>query len=337
MNRVKHKTPGSLRAAAFAATLLMLFSLAACSGGSNADFVLNEEAVTLEVGDTCQLSVSAKGLRGYSVTWETSSENVATVDEDGLVTALTSGTATVSAVMTSGKKQFVRYADITVGGQELEQATVAGDENKPIPEDPNSYILDSISDGVLIDERTQNLFLNNAGGDTQVYFKASEDETFAKQWELSGKVKVLNGNRGQLGFLLRDGNGKEQMIAIFRDHMALSSTGSWSDYTELTGYGTYMIFNQPACSFYWGESQFGGKTLNYKLVLKNDKLEGYFWNDDERFCEPTLVWTIPLTQSQFGGFAKGTSYQLGICSTNTSTYLKLLSTTVKTGDAISAE
>lgn len=333
MSRVKYIKPAITRMVAFLIVLLMLLSMVACSGG--AEYSINEQNITLEVGDTCELSISA-GLN--SVKWETSSETVATVNENGLVTAVAGGNATISATITSGKEEFVRFANITVidDSPEIEMATVPGDVNKPVPI-PSAYILDTFSEGVIVDETSKNVFFKNSNGMNTAYFKASDDATHAKKWEITGTAHNMVSNRGFLGFMIKDENGKEQMIGVFREYVALNDEKGWdSSFTTLND-GSYTAFNQASCSFYWGESQNGGKYLNYRLVLENDTLKAYFWNDDERFNEPKLTWTIPLTNAQFGGFAKGSSYQLGITSLSQTAWLRLLGTTVKTDDAVTSE
>ncbi len=338
MNHVKCRIRRISKVAALMLVLLMLFSLVACNG-TDATVSLNKEKVSLDPGGTCQLSVSVKNAWSHSVQWESSMETVATVSQNGLVTALSGGETTIAAVVTCGGSQSVRYARVTVNQPAIEQAEVPGAVNQSAPETPNDYILDTVSESVIVDEGTKNLFFNNAYSDTKAYFKASEENAYATQWEISGTIGVLAGNRGYLGFLFKDESGKEQLIGVFRDHIAISNKADWNDYVdyELGGHTAYITFNQPACSFYWGESQYGGKTLHFKLLLKDDAIKAYFWNDNEQYAEPALTWTIPLTNSQFGGFAKGTAYQLGLSSTSASTYFKVSGLTAKAGETTDAQ
>ncbi len=338
MNHVKCKRLRISRSVTLILVLMMLCSLAACSG-TGAAFSLNEKEVMLDVGGTCQLSVSAQNAGSYSIRWETSSETVATVSKDGLVTAVSGGEATISAVMSGNNVQSVCYARIVVNQPVVEKTSVPGSVNKSAPETANDYVLDTSSQGVLVDSENQSLFFNNYQGTTKVYFKASEENSSSAYWEISGTVRSLAGSRGFIGFLLKDQQGKEQLVGVYRDHIALSNVGSWDTYTELqlANNSQYVNFNQAACSFYWGETQNGGKTLHFKIVLENDVIKGYFWNDHEEFSEPALLWSIPLTNSQFGGFAAGTEYQLGLSSTNTSTYFKVSGLVVKTQQTAEAD
>ena len=83
---------------------------ASCAVTVNPRFVpatsvgLNISSCTLDVGDTQQLTatVMPENATNKSVVWTSSDETVATVDENGLVTAHKGGTATISANTTDG-------------------------------------------------------------------------------------------------------------------------------------------------------------------------------------------------------------------------------------------
>ncbi len=65
---------------------------------------LNKTSLTLEALDTYQLTATVKPTDAYdtSVAWTSSDESVATVDENGLVTALGKGTATITVAAQDG-------------------------------------------------------------------------------------------------------------------------------------------------------------------------------------------------------------------------------------------
>lgn len=68
---------------------------------------LNKTSVTLYVGDTETLTATVKpdDATDDSVTWTTSKEGVATVDNTGKVTAVAKGTATITVTTTDGEKK----------------------------------------------------------------------------------------------------------------------------------------------------------------------------------------------------------------------------------------
>ena len=68
------------------------------------DISLSQTSATMITYDTLQLTatISPSGATNKSVTWNSSDENVATVDSNGLVTALTTGEAVITATATDG-------------------------------------------------------------------------------------------------------------------------------------------------------------------------------------------------------------------------------------------
>ena len=68
------------------------------------DIALNITDSTLNVGETLQLisTITPSNADNQEVTWTSSNEDVATVSEDGLVTAIAEGTAMITATTTEG-------------------------------------------------------------------------------------------------------------------------------------------------------------------------------------------------------------------------------------------
>lgn len=96
------------------AMALSLGLLAACSGTAVEGVSLDKESAIVEVGDTVQLtaSVTPENADDTSVTYSSSSANIASVSESGLVTAKAYGTATITVTTTDGK--FTDTFEITV-------------------------------------------------------------------------------------------------------------------------------------------------------------------------------------------------------------------------------
>ncbi len=93
---------------------------------------LNEEAVTLNVDETFTLvaTVAPADATNPTVGWVSGNEDVATVDNNGLVTAVSPGTATISVVTFEGS--FIATCEVTVSepnvaatGVSLDQTTLA--------------------------------------------------------------------------------------------------------------------------------------------------------------------------------------------------------------------
>lgn len=96
------------------AMALSLGLLAACSGTAVEGVSLDKESAIVEVGDTVQLtaSVTPENADDTSVTYSSSSANIASVSESGLVTAKAYGTATITVTTTDG--EFTDTFEITV-------------------------------------------------------------------------------------------------------------------------------------------------------------------------------------------------------------------------------
>ena len=104
----KHKLSRRL-ALLFSASAAVAFAMNACelprtvsTTISVTQVIVTPPAATTLVGQTVQLSAtpedaSGNPLSGRAVLWATSQTNVATVDGNGLVSALAAGTATITA------------------------------------------------------------------------------------------------------------------------------------------------------------------------------------------------------------------------------------------------
>ena len=66
--------------------------------------ILNKESVTIEKGETTQLiaTIDSGGSDDITITWSSDDESIATVDNEGTVTAISEGTATITATTNDG-------------------------------------------------------------------------------------------------------------------------------------------------------------------------------------------------------------------------------------------
>lgn len=69
---------------------------------------INQENATLKVGDTLNLSVTVlpEDADNKDVKWTSSNEKIATVDDNGKVTAISGGTAIITAKATDGSEAY---------------------------------------------------------------------------------------------------------------------------------------------------------------------------------------------------------------------------------------
>ena len=83
------------------------------------ELTLNPTSLTLKIGDSEMISISpSDGLEPDSIKWESSDEDVATVD-NGMVTAVGVGSARITATITVGTESVPGYCEVTVEEPEL--------------------------------------------------------------------------------------------------------------------------------------------------------------------------------------------------------------------------
>lgn len=86
------------------------------------DITLNESELALETGETAELTVAVlpKNATDKSVKWKSSDERIASVDQDGTVTAIAPGTAVIEAAARDGSN-VKASCTVTVGSEKKEQ------------------------------------------------------------------------------------------------------------------------------------------------------------------------------------------------------------------------
>ena len=168
------------------------------------------------------------------------------------------------------------------------------------------YMVDTTSGNVIQNDETETLSISGSE-DVEVFFKASDDQAYARNWELTGTVTRENAEGMVLSFGVKDKEGKTQWFGIKEHAASLDKEGNTTIYDDV-----HAWWNEPACSFYWRYENF--MTINYKITVVDDVLKAYFGKVGE---ELRHAWTFPLTDARFGGFTADSEYQLGIYVHNT--------------------
>lgn len=89
---------------------------------------LDQTALTLTLKDegvvTAQLAATVTNAEGATVVWSSDAESVATVDQSGLVTALTAGTANIKAAITVDETEYSATCTVTVNEEVVQVPTI---------------------------------------------------------------------------------------------------------------------------------------------------------------------------------------------------------------------
>ena len=264
--------------------------------------------VTMETGQTHQFAlVDQDGEKVDSwVKWSSTAPAVATVNQKGLVTAITPGKATVQAVVTIQGKQCFASAQITVAEEQVARIEVGGDSVQDDPQIKGKcFTVLSASEGVAYDMEQGTIAVTNSVKQSEMIFAQSMNDPYASAWDFRGTIHRANADESLfLSFGVRDAQGKEQWFCIYEDAMARQRYWNWAD-SKYELDGKYVGYNDAASAFFWRKAH----KLDYIILLKDDVLKVYFGSDQYSMA---LAWSLPLTEEIFGGFAAGTEYVVGI-------------------------
>ena len=115
------------------ACFLTLSTLASCYNPQNGEntgevLQLSYSNIDMYVGDVCYLSATSSLDANPKVEWTTANSDIATIDENGVVTAVALGTTTITAKTEGGAKKYCVVNVVTrePGFEELINLTVAG-------------------------------------------------------------------------------------------------------------------------------------------------------------------------------------------------------------------
>ena len=280
---------------------------------SDARLLLSPEDTQLQVGQTQQLQIhSEEGkTQELSAVWSSQSDVVATVDENGLVTAVSAGETRITAQVEQSGKAYSLSAIVTVTDpNQPNKVTVAGDATKEKPDfEGKCFTVYSATNGVTADMDAGTIRFSDEVKQTEVFFADSMNHPHSEAWELRGTINRENINQTLfLSFGVRDESGKDQWFCLYGTGLSRQRYWNWAD-TKYDIDNVHVGYNQAAASFYKRDAQADGNRLDFIAVLKDDVLKVYFGNRQE---EMSLAWSLPLTKDIFGGFPAGSNYQLGI-------------------------
>lgn len=280
---------------------------------SDPRLLLNPENANLQIGQTQRLQIlSEEGkTQKLSAVWSSQSDVVATVDEKGVVTAVSAGEARITAQVECKGKEYSLSTIVTViDSNQLDKVMVAGDTTQEKPDfEGKCFTIYSATNGVTADMDAGTIQFSDEVKQTEVFFADSMNYPHSDAWELRGTIDREDINQTLfLSFGIRDESGKDQWFCLYGTGLSRQRYWNWAN-TKYDIDNVHVGYNQAAASFYKRDAKADGNRLDFIAVLKDDVLKVYFGNRQE---EMSLAWSLPLTKEIFGGFAAGSKYQLGI-------------------------
>ncbi len=266
---------------------------------------LSPQEQTMAVGETqmLQLVNHTDGSKLLQAKWESSSTAVATVNESGLVTAVSPGRTTVKAIVSIDGIHYTASAKIKVSGKQADLLSVDGSS---VPAVEREFLISQKTANVKDYPMQGRVEISDDIKDTYMIFAAGKGtDLHADAWELTGTItKKLLDTPLFLSFGVIDENGKEQWFCILDDGMSLQRYWNWWD-TKYDPDGKHVTTNEVSEEFFFRNRL----ALSFKVVVKDNIMRVYFGASPDSV---KLTWELPLTEEKFGGFAEGSKYQLAI-------------------------
>ena len=166
------------------------------------DFYVKADRSTVTVGDTVNVKAIIKpdSFSDKTVTWKSSDETIATVDENGLVTTHAVGTVTITGTSTVNT-DMTDFDIITVNPIQVSKITITGYTNEYILKNKTVQLHATVEP-------------DNAADKSVTW--TSSDETIATV-DQDGNVKALKQGEATIRVAANDGSGKyaEQKIKVY--------------------------------------------------------------------------------------------------------------------------
>ena len=141
---------------------------------SNARLLLSPEDAQLQIGQTQRLQIlSEEGkIQKLSAVWSSQSDVVATVDENGLVTAVSAGETRITAQVQYKGSQYSLNAMVTViDPNQADKVMVAGDATQEKPDfEGKCFTVYSATNGVTADMDAGTIRFSDEVKQTEVFF-----------------------------------------------------------------------------------------------------------------------------------------------------------------------
>ena len=210
---------------------------------------LNHDSLSLEVGETYDLvaEITPDDATDTTVTWSSDDEQVATVDNDGVVTAVAAGTTTITVTATNGTDVTSddKTATCTVTVTDSDTPTPDPDPDTPTPDpdpvtpDPEPVTPSDTPAPVITPEQIQRLAVEHFVDRLYVeclgrtYDKTGRD-AWADVLMAGGSASaVARGFFGSPEFLNRDLTNEEFVTILYKVfYDSVPQTGSYTNWVD---------------------------------------------------------------------------------------------------------
>ncbi len=282
------------------------------------------EGITFKVGETSYNAASKNGLHYVEI------PGVNPQDYDEVIEIVVSNGTDSMTVGYSPMHYITRMYSKESSGAELKalvQAMYGYHEAAKIFK--KLIHVDSVAGGIASYDEYAGTITAAGTDNTKVFLKASETETYARNWKISGTITKTENKNLFFSFGVKDQSGKIQWFCVYKTGLARQNTWNWEN-TYYAPDQQYVFTNRPSDFFYNKTLTYGGDKLHYELVLHDDVLKMYFGNDQE---PTTLAWQLPLTEALWGGFAVDTEYQVGFYSVDPCKFVNAIDSVETNNDA----
>ena len=277
---------------------------------------VSAEELSMMVGDEETVTATLKGADGYAVTkWESSNSSVATVDNNGKITAKGEGTATITVTATkSGEKDLTKTIAVTVAPEgsesvKVEKVDVSG--NTETATLTGNFLTSGSTNGVEAEGNTITVDAKaDASGITSSKVVIPQETAKA----LLGKTVVVETNTGSITLdsallaQIASVNGgvtlsiaeaavPDKSLGSFSSAYELSLTNASGDKVEFgEGKATVTVVSEDAVSYAYCIEN-GSRTERVSTSTSGDKVS---------FTVPHFsTWALSANEYEAGGASTG--------------------------------
>ena len=159
------------------------------------------------------------------------------------------------------------------------------------------FLVADMTSGMIADRINGTVTANFTGAKETLAFATNNETDSSEFWEITGTMEQELGGLKQ--FIIQSADGTKTQSYVMYDGALLIEEGDNYTWYQPDTLPEYVFYNPS----YSGMS-YTHDPLQFKVVIENDQFT--VWLADQP------IWSIPLTDSRFGGFEAGSSYRIAI-------------------------